>query len=99
MPQDARVQEEQITQRRAGVLSLSYIDTSRLQKQLFKNVLSVPELYQYKVIPVVADEHYIHFGVTTTTSQQTINLLKARFTDQRLEFSIISETGYKEYMR
>lgn len=99
MPQDARVTEEQITERRAGVLGMTYIDTSKLQKQLFKNILTVPELYKYKAIPVVADEHYVHFGITTTTSQQTINQLRQRFTDQRLEFSIISETGYKEYMR
>lgn len=99
MPQDARAQEEQVTQRRAGVLGMTYIDTSRVQKQLFKNILSVPELYQYKVVPIVADEHYIHFGITTTTSQQTINQLVKRFTDQRTEFSIISETGFREYMR
>jgi type IV pilus assembly protein PilB len=46
----------------------------------------------------VADDHNIHFGVMTTTSQQTISKLRSQFTDQRLTFSIISETGFKEYM-
>jgi type II secretory ATPase GspE/PulE/Tfp pilus assembly ATPase PilB-like protein len=98
MPQDARTQEEAITHHRASVLGMNYTDTTQLQKQLFKNVLSVAELYKYKTIPLVADEHYIHFGITTTTSQQTINNLVKRFTDQRLEFSIISESGFKDYM-
>jgi hypothetical protein len=56
------------------------------------------ELRRYLTAPMVADAHNIHFGVTTNTSQQTINSLKARFTDQRLTFSIISETGFNDYM-
>jgi type II secretory ATPase GspE/PulE/Tfp pilus assembly ATPase PilB-like protein len=96
--QNARMQEEQVTARRAAVLGMGYIDTSKLQKQLFRNILTVPELRQLKVIPLVADEHNIHFGITTTTAQQTITKLAQRFTDQRVDFSIISETGYKEYM-
>ncbi len=99
MPDDVRTQEEQTTQHRAVILGMTYVDTSRLQKQLFKNVLSLQQLYQQRVIPLVADEHYIHFGITTTTSQQTINQLKEHFTDQRIEFSLISESGYKDYMR
>lgn len=99
MSQDARRDEEAKTQRRAAVLGFNYIDTSTVQKQLFKNVLSVPELYQLKIVPLVADEHNIHFGITTTTSQQTLNRLKARFSDQRVIFSIISDTGYQEYMK
>jgi type IV pilus assembly protein PilB len=96
--QDGRVQEEQITARRASVLGLGYVDTSKIQKQLFRNVLSVTELKQMKVVPLSADEHNIHFGITTTTAQQTISKLTGRFTDQRLNFSIISETGFKEFM-
>lgn len=96
--QDARVQEELVTARRAGVLGMAYTDTSKLQKQLFKGILTNDELRSLKVIPLTADEHYIHFGITTTTAQQTINKLRSRFTDQRVSFSIISETGLKEYM-
>ncbi len=96
--QNARTQEELITARRASVLGMNYVDSTKLQKQLFRGVLSVPELYELKIVPLVADEHNIHFGITTTTAQQTINKLRARFTDQRVAFSIISETGYKEYM-
>jgi type II secretory ATPase GspE/PulE/Tfp pilus assembly ATPase PilB-like protein len=96
--QNARSQEEVVTARRAQVLGMNYVDTSNIQKQLYKQILSVPELYSLKVVPLVADEHNIHFGVITTTSQQTINNLRNRFTDQRVVFSIVSETGYREYL-
>jgi type II secretory ATPase GspE/PulE/Tfp pilus assembly ATPase PilB-like protein len=99
MPQDVRTQEEAITHKRASVLGMNYTDTTQLQKQLFKNVFTVAELYQYKAVPLVADEHYIHFGITTTTSQQTMHKLIGLFSDQRLEFSIISESGFKDYMK
>jgi type II secretory ATPase GspE/PulE/Tfp pilus assembly ATPase PilB-like protein len=99
MAQDARTIEENATERRASVLRLPYVDTAQIHKQLFPNILSVAELYSLKVIPLVADEHYIHFGVTTTTSQQTLNNLRSRFNDQRLEFSLISDSGYREYMK
>jgi type II secretory ATPase GspE/PulE/Tfp pilus assembly ATPase PilB-like protein len=97
--QDARVQEETITAQRAQVLGLNYVDTTKLQKQLFRQILSVPEIKSFRVVPLVADAHNIHFGVVTRTSQQTINNLRARFTDQRVTFSIISETGYNEYVK
>jgi type II secretory ATPase GspE/PulE/Tfp pilus assembly ATPase PilB-like protein len=96
---DARSQEELVTARRASVLGLDYVDSSKIQKQLFRNILNTPEIQSLKAVPITADEHNIHFGVTTNTSQQTINQLKGRFTDQRTSFSIISETGFAEYLR
>lgn len=99
MSQDARLIEENATEHRATVLHFPYVDTTKVHKQLFPDILPVPELYQLRVIPLVADEHYIHFGVTTTTSQQTLNSLQDRFSDQRLQFSLISDTGFQEYMK
>ena len=99
MSQDARLDEERITEHRAGVLGLGYTDTSQLAKTLYKDILTVPELYKLRVVPLSADAHHIHFGIVTTTSQQTLNALKGRFTDQILQFSIISESGYREYMK
>jgi type II secretory ATPase GspE/PulE/Tfp pilus assembly ATPase PilB-like protein len=100
MSQDARLDEEQNTQRRARVLGMTYVDTAQIaDKMLYRELLSVPELYQYKVIPVQADRSHILFGVTTTTSQQTMQLLSQRFLEQRTAFAIISDTGYRDYMR
>ncbi len=100
MSQDARLDEEQSTSRRARILGMAYFDTSGAQnKPIFKEVMPVSELYSLKIIPLKADEHNINFGVTTNTSQQTMSSLRQRFQDQRISFSLISDTGYKEYMR
>lgn len=99
MVETARTNEEMATARRAEVLRMPYVDTSHIQKQLYTGVMPVKELYSLRVVPLVTDQHYINFGVTTTTSQQTINGLRQRFSDQRLDFSLISESGYREYMK
>lgn len=99
MSQDARYDEEVATQRRAQVLGLNYVDSRSPQKPLFKEVLSVQEMYQKRVVPVQSDQSNILFGITTTTSQQTIKELESRFTEKRVGFAIISDTGYREYMR
>jgi type II secretory ATPase GspE/PulE/Tfp pilus assembly ATPase PilB-like protein len=95
MSQDARA-----AQRRAGVLGLSYVNTAQIEpKSLYNDILSIQELYDMRVIPVHADKSNILFGMTTTTSQQVIKQLQERFTDFRTSFAIISDTGYKDYMR
>lgn len=100
MSQDARFDEELSTARRARILKVAYIDSSKIiDKLLYKQLLSNAELYAYKVIPVRADAHNIMFGITTTTSQHTMTSLRQRFTDQQVSFSLISDTGYREYMR
>jgi type IV pilus assembly protein PilB len=101
MPQDpARAEEERITQRRAQVLQLPYADTSAVaDKTLYRDLLSVQDLYHMRVIPLQMTKGYLHFGITTTTSQQAIVQLRQQFADYRTEFSIISDAGYREYMR
>jgi type II secretory ATPase GspE/PulE/Tfp pilus assembly ATPase PilB-like protein len=100
MSQDARLDEEQATQRRARVLGMEYVDTSLIEpKQLYRDILTVPELQQMRVVPIRADKSNILFGVTTTTSQQAMSGLRQRFLDQRLAFAIISDNGYRDYMR
>lgn len=100
MSQDARIDEEQSTQRRARLLGLSYFDTSVTgEKTLYREVLTVAELYQLRIVPLQADAHRIHFGITNTTSQQTMSNFRQRFADQRISFSLISDAGYREYMR
>lgn len=98
MGADARQIEEQATQRRAGILGLEYIDTTQIEKQLYKQLLPVPTLKNMRVIPVYADDHHIQFGVTNMTSKQTMEQLRREFLDQRLSFGLISDTGFKEYI-
>ncbi|HEX8226481.1 MAG TPA: ATPase, T2SS/T4P/T4SS family [Candidatus Saccharimonadales bacterium] len=98
MIQDARQEEETATQRRARILSLSYVDTSKItNKELYKEILPPSQMREYRVVPLQADKYNILFGITTTTSQQTMNALKSHFNSQRVTFAIISEAGFKEY--
>lgn len=100
MSQDARQDEEQATLRRARILNMAYIDTSQIsQKALYKDLISVPDLYSLKVIPLQSDEHNITFGVTNVTSQQTMVNLRNQFLDQRINFALISDAGFREYMK
>ncbi len=98
--QNARREEEQNTARRAQILGLQYIDTTQMpNKQLYLQFLSVPELHQYRVVPLIADQSNITFGVTNTTSQSTMKLIQQRFGDFRVTFALISDTSYTDYMK
>jgi len=99
MSQDARRDEEQATARRAQILGVQYLDTSALQnKPLFKDVLTIEEMRSLRIVPMQADRSNILFGITTTTSQQTMDALVARFTDQRVTYALISDAGYRDYI-
>ncbi len=99
MSQDARYDEEQSTQRRADVLNFNYYDTSGSNpKSVYNDILSAYEIRNFRAVPITADRSHIMFGILTTTSPSTINMLKNRFQDQLVSFAIISETGFKEYV-
>ncbi|HSX05223.1 MAG TPA: ATPase, T2SS/T4P/T4SS family [Candidatus Saccharimonadales bacterium] len=99
MSQDARRDEETATARRAQILGMNYLDTSAMaDKPLYHNILTVDQMRQFRIIPVQADRSNVLFGITTTTSQQTINEIMKRLTDQRVGFSLISDTGFRDYM-
>ena len=100
MSQDARLDEEKNTQRRAQILGLQYIDTSQIATPtLYRDILTLPELYSLRAIPVSADKSHLLFGITNTTSQSTMKSLGQRFMDQRVSFGLISDTGYSDYMK
>lgn len=98
MSQNARADEERATQRRAQVLGMTYADTSSGEKPLYKDILLPDEIRKNHAVPITADPHHINFGVTNTTSQQTMQSLRDRFLDQRVAFSLISDTGFKDYL-
>jgi type II secretory ATPase GspE/PulE/Tfp pilus assembly ATPase PilB-like protein len=100
MSEDVRYTQEQATLRRARLLGLSYADTSMVtDKKIYPNVLSNSEMYQVRILPLRMDANNLLLGITTTTSQQTMKDMTARFQDQRVTFALISDDGFKEYMR
>lgn len=99
MSQDARFDEEQSTRRRAQVLGIEYTDTSQIaDKILYNELLSVDELKSLRIIPLYCAEHRIDFGITNTTSQKTMVQIRQRFLDQQINYSMISDVGFREYM-
>lgn len=98
MQDNARLIDEENTRKRARILNIEYFDTSQSDLNLYKDLLSKDELYSYRVIPLIADDYNIKFGITNNTSQTTINSLKQRFSDQNVNFYLISDSGYREIM-
>lgn len=98
MPEAGRIHEEKVAEHRASVIGMEYADTSSSNKQIYRNILPINELYSLRVVPIAADEHHIRFGITTTTAQQTVNKLIDRFSDYRTSFAVISDSGFREYM-
>lgn len=100
MSQDIRQDEEVATERRARILNFNYLDTSLPgEKVLYKDVLPLKDLYDKRIIPINMEKGTILFGITTTTSQQTIQKLQQTFTDRVVSFAIISDTGYRDYLK
>lgn len=100
MVDEARRIEEQNTARRAQILGLPYIDTTQLpNRQLYLQFLSVPELRSTRIIPLIVEERKVTFGVTNTTSQQTMRQIQQRFADYQVTFALISDVSYDDYMK
>ena len=99
MARDARTDEERSTQHRAAVLSMPYVDTSKiLNKVLYREVLTPEEIKQKRIVPLFVDNHTINFGITNNTSQKAMKLLHDHFLDQRVTFSIVSDSGFNDYV-
>jgi type II secretory ATPase GspE/PulE/Tfp pilus assembly ATPase PilB-like protein len=95
----ARKLDEQAAQRRAQIVGVPYFDTSQVELPLYKDVIPVEFITEHRAIPLYADEHLLRFGITNTTSQNTMQQLRHDFQDQRIEFYLISETGYRDLIR
>jgi len=100
MPSDARIIDEKNTANRANLLGFKYYDTSAVvEPTLFKDVLGIPEMYSLKIIPLNYAGNNITFGITTNTSQSTMSQLKQRFGEHQVAFMLISDSGFRDYMR
>jgi type II secretory ATPase GspE/PulE/Tfp pilus assembly ATPase PilB-like protein len=100
MSQDARYDEEVATARRARLLGLNYADTSQISKKpMYHGYLDKHQMWDMRIIPLQADDHNVLFGVTNTTSQQAMNQMQSRFQDQRVTFAMVSDNGFREYMK
>lgn len=100
MPSEARSIDEQNTMRRAALLGLRYYDTSQSEdKTLYKDLLTNQEMYSFKVVPLAYGSNSLIFGITTNTSQAIMQNLQQRFGEQQVSFQLISDSGYRDYMK
>ncbi|HEY1645392.1 MAG TPA: ATPase, T2SS/T4P/T4SS family, partial [Candidatus Saccharimonadales bacterium] len=99
MSQDARLDDERSTEKRARVLGLDYVDTSKItNKALYKEIMPTDQIKSLRAVPIRADQSNILFGITTTTSQQTIAWIRQTYIDQRIALALISDSGFRDYV-
>jgi len=100
--QKYRDAEEQHTQQRAGLLGLQYLDTRELGTKgpLYKDILSNQEMYNGHIVPLSENSENapLIFGITVQTPQPLLRQLHDRFQNRVVQFMMISNPGYEEYM-
>lgn len=94
--------EEQSTRQRAGLLGLQYLDTRQLSKSgpLFKDILTTDEMYAGRLVPLSDGNEAapLIFGITIATPQPLLRQLRERFVNRVVQFLMISNSGFREYM-
>jgi type II secretory ATPase GspE/PulE/Tfp pilus assembly ATPase PilB-like protein len=97
-----REHEEQNTLKRASLLGLRYFDTRQVTTEwpLAADVLTIDEMHQGKLVPMSDGnkEHPLVLGITISTPQQLLRQLRERFQDRILQFMVISDSGFREFM-
>lgn len=100
-----RDQDETSTQQRAAILGMRYIDTREITStaELVPDVLTNDEMYRNKMVPLRRgdDETSRVFAITSSTPQSAINSLReqAAQDSMAIEFVMMSQLGFKEFMR
>ena len=94
-----RESEEQSTQKRADLLKLKYTDSRSIAEiPLVTDVLTNEEMYEKKLVPLYNSGSGYTFGITIGTPQQTLRELRDRFEDKNVDFEMISNSGFKQFM-
>ncbi len=96
---DQRQKDEQATQTRAGLLNLPYMDVRTYPELPKFELLSNADMYQMHAVILQAQAGSMIIGVTTRTGQRSMNELKNRFSDYNVEFRLISDVAFRDFMR
>ncbi|HEX4662229.1 MAG TPA: GspE/PulE family protein [Candidatus Saccharimonadales bacterium] len=99
-----RETEENSTRQRAGLLGLQYFDSRGVSTSapLVPNILSVKEMYDGRLVPLqqVGDQNgNLVFAITNNTPQSLLRSLRERFVHFTVQFVIISNPGFREFMQ
>lgn len=98
-----RDNEEKNTAKRAGIIGLQYLDSRTVVKTLplVEGYITKEEMYKSMLVPLQApvEHRSFTFGITINTPQPVLRELRERFSDENLEFLLISNSGFREFMR
>lgn len=100
-----REQDERSTQQRAALLGLQYFDSRERAETmpLFKDVLSVKEMYDGKLVPLdVSNEgRNFVFAVTSTTPQSVMRSMETTYNGdgRAVMFYLMSNAGFRDFMK
>jgi type IV pilus assembly protein PilB len=99
MARDPRIQEEQIAAERAALLKSPYQDARQIERLVNpEGILSLEQMQQYRVVPLLIDTHGLVFGYTQDTKKSDLDQIKERLKNFNLSFSFISGSGYRELL-
>ena len=99
-----RDQEEQATQKRAGIVGLQYLDTREFEDDfpLLRDILTIDEMYKGRLVPLAIDESTMayRFGVTSQTPQSLIAQITQEYRDvgKITQFVLISGSAFRVIM-
>ncbi|HPR10063.1 MAG TPA: GspE/PulE family protein [Candidatus Saccharibacteria bacterium] len=95
----ARRLDEQTAQRQAHIVGVPYFDTSNVDIAIYKEAVSIEDIKKHKFVPLYVDANTMRFGITNTTPQAILQKLRQDHLDQRIEFYLISDSGYRDLLR
>lgn len=99
-----RDQDEESTRQRAAIIGLPYFDTRPIEQSmpLIKNVLTIEEMHNNRVVPLSAgsESEPWHFGATTHTPQSFITSIVNSYKEKGLiaHFDLISGGAFQAIM-
>lgn len=98
MDDGVRDHDEQLTMKRAQLLGMAFLDGRKIPNKQIYETLTLEEIRRQRIVPIDVSQYAILFGVTTTTSHKTMSDMQAKFQDQRLNFVIVSDNTFNEYL-
>ena len=99
-----RDQDEEATRKRASILGVQYLDTREFEAdlELIRNVLSVEEMYEGKILPldINQDTQTYKFGITSQTPQSLLMEISNSYKDDGkiAHFFLISGSAFRTLM-
>ena len=100
MQDKVRQKEESNTRRQADLLGLRYFDTSNLkQHPIFQGMLSTDQMYKFNAVILSENGSSLIVGLTHNTPKSATTEMEQQFENRSLNYVLISDAGYKEFMK